>query len=292
MRELCYIHSGKSVTVKTVLQNHFCLSRASVSALKNSGGISVNGENVTVRRELSEGDRLTLKFFDKPCEIIPTNMDIDILYEDEDILAVNKPCGIPTHPSRGHYTDTLANGICYYYRNENFVFRAVNRLDRETSGIVVIAKNKNSAHKLGEQIKKNAVKKVYYAVITGEPNEKSGEINAPIARIDGMKRGVRNDGKYALTKYKVIASDGGHTLLEIMPVTGRTHQIRVHLSHIGCPILGDSLYGNGKDRLYLHCGKMTFSHPVSGEIITLNCPPKNWFRLYIQNTYNKKIQEN
>ena len=138
MRELCYIHSGKSVTVKTVLQNHFCLSRASVSALKNSGGISVNGENVTVRRELSEGDRLTLKFFDKPCEIIPTNMDIDILYEDEDILAVNKPCGIPTHPSRGHYTDTLANGICYYYRNENFVFYILIHLIHATGYFVQI----------------------------------------------------------------------------------------------------------------------------------------------------------
>lgn len=272
MRELEYIKKGEPVLVRTVLKEYFGFSKGTVSGLKQNGGIFVNGENVTVRHELKENDILTIRFEDEKSDnIVPVPVELDIIYEDEDILAVNKPSGMATHPSFKHYTDTLANGVCYKYRNESFTFRAVNRLDLETSGIVIIAKNRNSAYKLGEQIKEGKIQKFYYAVCKGILNEKAGFIDKPIARKSEsvILRGVSDSGKFALTEYKVI-SEGENSLLEIRPKTGRTHQIRVHFSYIGHPIVGDPLYGKKEndERLMLHCGKMIFRHPITGKKMT------------------------
>lgn len=273
MRELNYIRRGEPVLVRTVLKEHFGFSKGTVVKLKENKGIFVNGESVTVRKMMQENDVLTVRFYEEKSEnIVPVEMELDIIYEDEDILAVNKPSGTPTHPSLNHYTDTLANGVCYKYRNENFTFRAVNRLDRETSGVVLIAKNRNSAHKLSKQIKEGSMEKIYFALCEGVFSKKEGVIKKPIARKQEsmILRHVSEEGKDALTEYKVLSEDE-NSLVEVRPQTGRTHQIRVHFSYIGNPIVGDTLYGTkkGDERLMLHCGSMIFKHPVTDETLCL-----------------------
>lgn len=280
MKKLEYTRNGEPVLVRTVLNEHFGFSKGTISRLKTSGGITVNGENVTVRRLLKENDTLTIKLTDEKSDnIIPVPMALDIIYEDEDILAVNKPAGMATHPSLKHYTDTLANGVCYKYRSSDFTFRAVNRLDLETSGLVLIAKNRISAHKLGEQLKTGKIEKTYYALCEGIFPEKEGLIDKPIVRKceSLILREVSDKGKPSITEYKVI-SEKKNSLVLLKPKTGRTHQLRVHLSYLGHPILGDPFYGNknNSERLMLHCGKMTFLHPFSGKKTTIlaKIPPE------------------
>jgi len=270
MRELSYIRKGEPILVRTVLKEHFGFSKGTVVKLKENKGIFVNGESVTVRKELKENDVLTVRLTEEKSEnIIPVEMKLDIIYEDEDILAISKPSGMATHPSLNHYTDTLANGIMYYFKDNDFTFRAVNRLDLETSGIVLIAKNRNSAHKLSQQLKEGSIKKVYFALVVSEIIPPKGIIDKPIARkYESMiLRHVSDDGKRALTEYETVSG----CLLRVEPKTGRTHQIRVHLSFMGCPIVGDPLYGTKKEseRLMLHCGEMTFFHPVTNEKMTV-----------------------
>ena len=145
MRELNYTHKGEEKLVREILKSHFGFSKGVITSLKTDSGMFVNNEPVTVRRIMKENDILTIKLPDEKSEnIVPVEMELDIIYEDEDILVVNKPSGMPTHPSIRHFTDTLANGVCYMYKDRDFMFRAVTRLDRETSGIVLIAKNRNS----------------------------------------------------------------------------------------------------------------------------------------------------
>lgn len=282
MRELNYTRKGEPVLVRTILKEYFGFSKGTITNLKESNGIFVNGELVTVRKEMRENDVLTVRIKDEKSEnIVPVEMELDIIFEDEDLLAVNKPSGMATHPSLNHYTDTLANGVCYKYKDKNFTFRAVNRLDLETSGIVLIAKNRNSAHKLGEQLKAGQIQKVYYALCEGKFSEKEGIIDAPIARKSEsmILRHIHVNGKYAVTEYKVINEYENTSLLEVRPKTGRTHQIRVHFSYMGHPISGDPLYGTKieNERLMLHCGKMIFHHPVTGECVELSAKISNQF---------------
>ena len=231
---------------------------------KDPDGIKVNGEHVTVRKVLKKGDVLELKTEDgysskiKKCGEMP-----DIIYEDEDILAVDKPSGMPTHPTFGHYDDTLANAVCNYYRDKEFVFRSVSRLDRETDGIIVIAKNLHTASALYGLMKSGGFTKEYYALTSGVPDEKSGVIKSYIYR-DGKSIITRHneqsgDGKhYAETAYSLEDSNESYAFLKCRPVTGRTHQIRVHLAGIGCPIIGDGLYNKscpvsfGRTALHAH----------------------------------------
>ena len=282
MRELNYTHKGEEKLVREILKSHFGFSKGVITSLKTDSGMFVNNEPVTVRRIMKENDILTIKLPDEKSEnIVPVEMELDIIYEDEDILVVNKPSGMPTHPSIRHFTDTLANGVCYMYKDRDFMFRAVTRLDRETSGIVLIAKNRNSAHKLGEQLKNGMVEKTYYALCEGVFEKSEGEIEAPIARMceSIILRHVSKIGKYSKTLYKVISKENEMSFVEVTPVTGRTHQIRVHLSYIGHPIFADYLYGNRKDgeKLRLHCGKLVFMHPVTNKKITLSCDIPDYF---------------
>lgn len=287
MREFSYTRSGGNIPVRTVLKEHFGFSKGTIVRLKESGGIFVNGEQVTVRREMQENDVLTVRLTEENSEnIIPVKMELDIIFEDEDILAVNKPSGMATHPSLNHYTDTLANGICYMFKDENFTFRAVNRLDLETSGIILVAKNRNAAHKLSEQIKAGKIEKIYYALCEGNFSEKYGVIDKPIARMyeSMILRHISDSGKTAVTEYRVVEENDG-SLVEVKPKTGRTHQIRVHFSYMGHPIIGDPLYGTKKEneRLMLHCTAMIFRHPVTNELLKLTAPLPEEFN------NNKKI---
>lgn len=268
---------GKSV--KQVIEHEFSLSSRTLSKLKKSGGIKVNGENVTVRYSLSEGDILSLSIEDIPSEKIEkADIPLDVLYEDDDILIVNKPLGMPTHPSQGHHNDTLANAVMYRYRDTDFTFRAITRLDGDTTGVVLIARNALSAQRLSDYLQKGSIKKEYAAVVLGIPSPRKGVIDAPISRCENsvIKRKISADGKDSVTMYEVdfIRNDGKYSLVKAFPVTGRTHQIRLHLSHIGYPIFGDFLYGEPIDgvRAYLHCRSLSFPHPMTKEIIHVEAP--------------------
>lgn len=269
--------NGKSV--KQIIEREFSLSSRTLSKLKKNGGIKVNGKVVTVRFSLSESDHLTLSIDDIPSQRIEkVNIPLDILYEDDDVLVINKPLGMPTHPSQGHHTDTLANAVMYRYRDTDFTFRAITRLDGDTTGVVLIARNVLSAQRLTDYLQNGSIRKEYAAVVLGTPSMEKGIIDAPISRCENsvIKRKVSADGKNAITEYELCFSrnDGKYSLIKAFPITGRTHQIRLHLSHIGHPIYGDFLYGTPIDgvRAYLHCKSLTFPHPATGESITVEAP--------------------
>ena len=268
-----YEIKGEERTVKTVLLAEIGLSLNRLKKVKVSG-ILVNGEPVTVRKVVRDGDVLTLVLPEEnESDIEPIEAPLNIVFEDEDILAVSKPTSMPVHPSRGNHLVTLANAVMWYYRDIPFVFRAVNRLDRDTSGIVLIAKNAEAAYKLSAAMKQGKFIKEYLAIVDGCPAEKFGTINAKIAREreGDIRRVVREDGKVAVTHYEVLKTVGDTSMLRIRLETGRTHQIRVHMAHIGHPLTNDFLYGGGKpgDTYCLHAERLTIPHPRTGEIITL-----------------------
>lgn len=269
-------HDGNMI--KNILRRELGISAAVLTELKkHPDGIVLNGENVYATHKVHDGDIITLTLHDKPSQNIePAPISLDIIYEDEDILAVNKPRSMPTHPSQNHHCDTLANGVMYYFRNTEFTFRVITRLDKDTSGVVVIAKNKISAAKLTEQMTQGEIRKEYEAICHGSPVDNSGTINAPIARKEGsaIAREVNPGGKTAVTEYEVIARSDSLCHIRLRPITGRTHQIRVHLAYIGTPIYGDDLYGSWAqdEKCRLHCRKVTLAQPLTGKTISLEAP--------------------
>ena len=234
-------------------------------------GIMLNGEHIRTVDIIHTGDVLSV---DIPCpesEIEPVEMPLEILYEDSDLLIINKDPFIACHPTHNHQGDTLANAVAYHLKskNKNSVFRAVGRLDKGTSGIVICALNKHCAAMIPRNVEKE-----YLAIINGKP-EKEGTINAPIYRPDPMKtiRAVGESGDYAVTHWEVLKQDNEKALAKINLEAGRTHQIRVHFAHIGMPLVGDSLYGtdeNNYGHQMLHCHQVSFVHPVTKEKITIN----------------------
>ena len=247
----------------------------SVTLIKKAkyGGIHLNGTAVTVRSSVFNGDKVEIFLPESASEGIPSaDIPLKVLYEDEWLIAVDKPTNMPTHPSKGNNLPTLANAVMGYYGG-NFVFRSVNRLDRDTSGIVIIAKNQLAAGRLSDSMKKGLWSKKYHALVKGVPSPTSGIIDAPIERESegNIKRMVRGDGKRAITKYRVIEDYGDSSLCEVTLLTGRTHQIRVHFAYIGHPLVSDFLYGTKTERdYYLRCTEISFPHPESGEIIKIN----------------------
>lgn len=246
----------------------------SVTLVKKAkyGGIILNGTAVTVRAQVKEGDRIEI-FLPKATSdgIPPMDIPLKVIYEDEHLIAVDKPTNMPTHPSKGNNLPTLANAVMGYYGGD-FVFRSVNRLDRDTSGVVIIAKTQISASNLSSSMKKGLWQKKYHAIVEGHPHPESGRIDAPIERIEdgNIKRTVRADGKRAITDYSVIEKMDNSSLCEITLLTGRTHQIRVHMAHIGHPLVSDFLYGTESDKeYYLRCKEITFPHPATNEFITI-----------------------
>lgn len=262
------------------------LSHRALSALKKrEDGIRLNGTHATVRAVLSEGDRVTLAVEDTEGGVIaPSPIDIRVLYEDEHITACYKPAGMPTHPSHLHYGDTLANALAYRHRGEPYVFRAVGRLDRETDGVVLTARNAFAAGRLGEAMKAGKIQKEYYAVALGE-TPPAGEITLPIRRAKDtiMLRETAPDGDSARTVFERVAVRDGKSLVRVYPITGRTHQIRVHFAAIGHPLCGDTLYGTDESapRTLLHAHSLTFPHPLTDEDMTVTAPfPKDIAELF------------
>ena len=271
-----YSVEGDSRELKGFLLSEIGLSVTMLKKVKYSG-LFVNGEKATVRKIVKDGDVVEVLFpIDESSEIEAIEAPLDVVYEDEDVLAVSKPTSMPVHPSKGNSLVTLANAVMWYYRDKPFVFRAVNRLDRDTSGIVLIAKNADAAHRLSAAMKRGEFSKEYLAVVDGV-TDKCGTIRAKIAReCEGeMRRVVREDGKEAVTHYELIKTDGERTLVRIRLETGRTHQIRVHMAHIGHPLTNDFLYGNGSssDSYKLHAEKLSFPHPRTGATVTVTASP-------------------
>lgn len=283
MRTLIFTCDKDGINVKSVLKNQLCLASSVITALKNTGGILLNGKVVTVRATMNCGDELKMIIPEVDSDnISKTKGDLQILFEDDDILCVNKPSGMPTHPSQNHHNDTLANIVCYYYRNTPFVFRVSNRLDSYTSGVVIIAKNMYSASFLCTNEFRKTMKKTYYAICRGFFEGKKGTITAPIARCDGstIKREVSPGGQYAETYYEVVEERDDVSIVKLQPKTGRTHQIRVHMAYMGHPLMNDFLYDDKydeKSHFYLHCHSITFEHPLTKKAITVEAPLPDGF---------------
>ena len=257
--------------IRDYLKRRLGLSTALIAKVKYDN-VLVNGEIVYMRAVVKKGDVIDITLPDEDSENIePMDIPLEILYEDECVIAVNKPKNMPVHPSRGNHLPTVANAVRSYIGHP-FVFRAINRLDRDTSGIVLIAKDRISGAKLYQAMKDRRFGKTYIATVEGVPSERHGFINAPIAREieGGMKRVVRDDGKEALTEYEVISSKDNTSQVRVTLHTGRTHQIRVHMAHIGHPLVDDFLYGRRGESTYsLHCNSLSFPHPMTNETVTV-----------------------
>ena len=267
------------MTARVFLRRRCGVSARILTQLKREkDGILRNGQLLKTIDILRSGDLIVLNLPEDKSEIVPVKGELDILYEDENILAVNKPAFMPVHPTKMHQLDTLANIVSYRQNKtgESFVFRAVNRLDRNTSGIILIAKDKFTSTALS-----NSVEKTYFAVCEGEL-EKSGTIDVPImlSPDSKIKRIVDKNGSPAVTHFEPVFSNGTHTLIKLRLETGRTHQIRCHMSYIGYPLAGDDLYGGSLDlinRQALHCGYTSFIHPITEERIEIKSPiPKDF----------------
>lgn len=243
---------------------------------RTENGILLNGVWGRARDVLHTDDDLTIQLIEDVSSenIIPINLPLDIVYEDEDILVINKPADMPIHPSQGNYDNTLANAVAYYYqqKGEAFTYRCINRLDRDTTGLLIIAKHMYSASLLSEMVANREIHREYLAIATGEVPE-IGTIIAPIGRVDGstIERHVDEElGDYACTHYQRLAYNNGYSLVSLKLETGRTHQIRVHMKHIGHPLPGDFLYNPDYSvigRQALHSHKLSFKHPISGEML-------------------------
>lgn len=259
--------------VKELLKLKFQISDRLLVKLKKNKKIWLNSTPTFVDSRLKPFDivEILIDFEEKNENIIPTQMDLNIIYEDEYYIVINKPSGIAIHPSILHYTDSLANGVKFYFEQKNIKkkIRPINRLDKDTSGIVIFAKNEYIQEFLVKEMKKNTFFKEYIAVCEGMFESKIGTINLPIGRKENsiIERCVCSDGDIAITHYNVLKSLKNTSVVHVTLKTGRTHQIRVHLSNIGHPILGDTLYGNPSsviNRQALHAYKVKFIHPITG----------------------------
>ena len=267
--------------VLQVLKEKFLLSDRLITKLKKNNKIFLNNTITYTKHLVAPDDTIVVNidFEENNSNIVPANMSLSIIYEDEYLLVVNKPAGIAVHPSILHYSDSLSNGVKFYFDKIGLKkkIRIVNRLDRNTSGIVIFAKNEYIQESLIRQMQSKEFKKEYLAIVEGILQEKSGTLDFPIARKDGsiIERCVKQDGEKAITHYNVLKNCNKHSLIHIVLETGRTHQIRVHFSHIGHPILGDTLYGNPSNlisRQALHSFKVSFIHPISQEKLSLEAP--------------------
>lgn len=265
------------ISIKDYLRRHVGFSLTIWRKIKHSGTLLVNDQQIPLTYILQPGDKITVNW-QQDCSIIPTNLPLTICYEDEYLLIVNKPAGMLVHPTVSEHLSTLGNAVMHYFQSNElpYSFHPVHRLDRNTSGLVLIAKLPHIQHLLSCNAIKN-IKRQYLALASGIIIPEEGTIDAPIARHPDsiIERIVDKNGQTATTLYKVLQKFKQASFVELTLLTGRTHQIRVHLSYLGHPLLGDDLYGGSKDfiqRQALHAARLSFTHPVSGKVIDVSSP--------------------
>ena len=263
-----------------------------ITKLKKANKIYLNSLPTYTKKSVTVGDTVSvlIDFEEDNSNIVASNIPLNIIYEDDYLLVLNKPANIAIHPSILHFDNSLSNGVKFYFDKLGLKkkIRIVNRLDRNTSGIVILAKNEYIQECLIKQMKTNEFKKEYLAIAKGFLESKSGTLNFPIARKEGsiIERTVSSDGDSAITHYDVVKEFNNLSLVHIVLETGRTHQIRVHFSHIGHPILGDTLYGSPSElinRQALHSYKLTFIHPVTKKKLILESSLPNDIKNIINN---------
>ncbi len=267
----------------TLLKKHMLLSGTVVRRIKwLEDGILVDGARVNTRFVPKAGQTISVRLSDpeRLSGVIPAPGPLDIVYEDEDLIVLNKPAGLSVHPGPGHYSDTLGNFLVHYYESscQEADFHPVHRLDRGTSGLLVAAKHPHAQERLKEQLHSPDFRRVYLAVCEGVPTPTAGVVDAPLGPVDGslMAQQVRPDGKPARTHYETVDVRGQRALLCLELETGRTHQIRVHMAHLGHPLTGDFLYGTEDhtliSRAALHSHQLSFRHPLTGEALSFTQP--------------------
>ena len=258
-------------------------SRSQIKQLLDGGNITVNGKTEKAKYKVKSGDVIRLEEPEtKTLELRPENIPLDIVYEDDDVIVINKPQGMVVHPAPGHDEHTLVNALLYYcpLSTINGTFRPgiVHRIDKDTSGLLMVAKNDKAHRSLAKQLKDKTNIREYVALVHGRIAEDEGTINAPIGRSlkNRKKQAVVKDGRNAVTHFEVLKRYRDYTLVKCILETGRTHQIRVHMKYIGHPLVGDPLYGPKKtikgNGQFLHAGKLGFVHPTTGKLLIFEAP--------------------
>lgn len=280
------------------------ITRTSAQRLIEDGNILVNGKNAKVSYKIQENDKISVEIPEpKQIELKAQNIPIEIIYEDSDIIVVNKPKGMVVHPANGNPDGTLVNAIMAICKDSLSGIGGeirpgiVHRIDKDTSGLLIVAKNDNAHVKMSEQIKNHEVKKTYIALVRGVFKENEATIDMPIGRStsDRKKMAVNKNGKNAITHIKVLKRFDKYTLLKVNIETGRTHQIRVHLSHIGYPIVGDYTYSNGKNEFdvigqCLHAQKLEFKHPITQKDMCLEAELPQYFKDILDKLKDREIK--
>ena len=280
------------------------ITRTSAQRLIEDGNILVNGKNAKVSYKIQENDKISVEIPEpKQIELKAQDIPIEIVYEDSDIIVVNKPKGMVVHPANGNPDGTLVNAIMAICKDSLSGIGGeirpgiVHRIDKDTSGLLIVAKNDNAHVKMSEQIKNHEVRKTYIALVRGVFKENEATIDMPIGRSisDRKKMAVNKNGKNAITHIKVLKRFDKYTLLQVNIETGRTHQIRVHLSHIGYPIVGDYTYSNGKNEFdvigqCLHAQKLEFKHPITQKDMCLEAELPQYFKDILDKLKDREIK--
>lgn len=281
--------TGRIDKVLTTLEPE--ITRSQLKNLINDGHVTVNGQAVKPKYKVQAGDKISLvKPEPQSLELTPENIPLDIVYEDDDVIVVNKPQGMVVHPAPGHPDHTLVNALLYHspLSTINGTFRPgiVHRIDKDTSGLLMVAKNDLAHQSLAEQLRNKTNKREYLALVYGQIKEDEGTIDAPLGRNpqDRKKQAVVKGGRHAVTHFKVIKRYDNFTLVKCILETGRTHQIRVHMKYIGHPLVGDPLYGPrkviGKNGQFLHAALLGFKHPRTGKEMVFEAPfPENFQKM-------------
>lgn len=284
--------SEKGCTVKQYLKAKGYSSRSMIELKKNPSCVTRNEEPVYMTHSLQSGDKLTIHVMEEaPSEkILPVNLPLDIVYEDEDLLVINKPAGMPIHPSMHNYDNSVANALAWYFeqKDQPFVFRCINRLDRDTSGLAIIAKHYVSAGMLSEMVQRREIHREYLAIVRGSLTPKRGTISAPLSRKPGsiIERTIDFEhGETAVTHFHLVEEKSGHSLVSLHLETGRTHQIRIHMKYLGYPLIGDYLYNPDMEyitRQALHSHRLSFPHPITGRQMEFVAPLPEDMRRVLQ----------
>lgn len=274
------------------------ISRAKIQTMFKDNLIFVDGKIAKASLKLNKGQVISFQDYEVPdLTVEPEAIDLDIIYEDEDVIVVNKPIGMVVHPANGHHQGTLVNALLYHFAKLSSLAGTirpgiVHRIDKETSGLIMVAKNDAAHLALAKQLKDKSVYRRYLALVQGEVPHNEGSIIAPIGRLKSnrKKMAVVADGKEAVTHFKVLERFNGYTLLECLLESGRTHQIRVHLQYIKFPVVGDALYGSKKapyKEQLLHAESLAFKHPRSGEMLKVQAPLPAYFEEALKNLREK-----